>query len=867
MADYYLVPSSAKMHILTNGKGSIASNSTAVISSGITLNVGSTFSTTSNIASYGPYYTNGSTAMQIPAGDTSNRPTTAGPGYMRYNTDKDVIEYYRGAIATWLPLYSPPQLNSIDVSLNPSTYIPQNQPGTVYLNLRGYNFENVQTPLVFFYGLDGSTNFISPSVTWVSYNRVIAQVPSGVYTGTSTFILSVSPYSVRITSSISGMSQTLVNALPVGSAPIFNESQTNPLTLTYFNSRSYKAGTFTAGQTGVGIGNYISAFTTIAGQAITFSIDGSNNTQYAAPYNLDLSWNPSPIAGSAGTNYYAYFTTKVGQSISNTAVSSPTIITLGVVATNTTTFQSTKAAFKITINPYYIVSNFTANSGPTSGSVTTAQGYVTNSYPGYYTALYNTTTNTTPTYTVNTYTTQNYPTSWTTPTSSTTFRYNFNVTSLGCPGTTADPSNNNFIDFLLVGGGGGGGNGYQGGGGGGGGLISSNSNFGSCGGGSSGLTSSGIPITSIGTYVIQVGGGGCGAVYQLSSYPNQATSPNQTAAPPLIVTSPTTPLASSPLVAIPGSPAFPGDNTTFLGFTAAGGGYGGGEMNFLNNGDGNSAPGVSATTGITSPLQGATNMSVNGLYGTLSTLSPQPGTGSGNPWYIGPSLYNPRCDWNPLAGGCGGGGCHGQLTQISGNVLYGAVGNYDPTVSLSGSSITGPTLITGATCVTNSVTYTFNQGYSGGNGWTSNPYTGGGGGGASTSGVSALSSGTPGPGGDGLRNSIASSSGFTTIPSTLSPNGTYYACGGGGANRGTNGYTAGGSNSYSGGAGKSFNGYPGNTNPATTVNPTDASCNGTNGTGTGGGSWGQPGVGNAGKAGSGGNGISIIRYPRVAGIT
>jgi len=74
--------------------------------------------------------------MQIPAGDTSNRPTTAGPGYMRYNTDKDVIEYYRGAIATWLPLYSPPQLNSIDVSLNPTTYIPQNQAGTVIIRYR-----------------------------------------------------------------------------------------------------------------------------------------------------------------------------------------------------------------------------------------------------------------------------------------------------------------------------------------------------------------------------------------------------------------------------------------------------------------------------------------------------------------------------------------------------------------------------------------------------------------------------------------------------------------------------------------------------------------------------------------------------------
>lgn len=827
MADYYLVPGSAKMHILTNGDGSIASNSTAVISSAVTLNVGPTFSTSSSMAAYGAYYTNGSTAMQIPDGNTANRPTTAGPGYMRYNTDKDVIEYYRGAIATWLPLYSPPQLNSIDVSLNPTTYIPQNQAGTVYLNLRGYNFENAQTPLVFFYGLDGSTNFISPSVTWKSYNQVVAQVPSSVYTGTSQFIATVSPYSVRITSSISGMSQTLVNALSVGADPIFNESQTNPLTLTYFNSRSYRTGTISA-LTGQGIGNYISAFVP-SGQAITFSIDGSNNSQYA-PYNLDLSWNPTSYI--SGTNYYAYFITKPGFTIPNNAVSSQTTITLGVVATNTSTNAFTKGAFKININPYYIVSNFTVNSSPSSGTVVDTSGYVSNVYPAYYKSLYNNSTNTTPVYNTNTYPNSQYPTSWTTPVSSKTFRYNFNVTSLGCPGTTADPSNNNIVDFLLVGGGGGGGNGYQGGGGGAGGLISSNSNFGACGGGGSALTSSGYPISSIGTYVIQVGGGGCGAVYN-----NIYTS-----------TTGQTPLPSA--VTYPGSPAFQGDNTTFFGFTAAGGGYGAGEMNFLNNNDGNATSGAggSSTWGITSPLQGSTNMSVNGGYGTVSSVTIG-GVNSGNPWYIGPSLYNPRCDWNPLAGGCGGGGSWGQLTQLTSPTpltLYGAVGNYDPTVSLSGSTIIGPVALTGSGST---------QGYYGGNGYGNSPYVGGGGGGAGGPGVSAISDGTPGNGGNGLANTMNGSS-------------TIYACGGGGSTRnppplftGTFWTASGGSIGINGGNGYSFQ------NSTTVPNPTQTNQDGFNGTGTGGGAWGQNGVGNAGRAGSGGNGIAIIRYPRVVNIT
>jgi hypothetical protein len=252
-------------------------------------------------------------------------------------------------------------------------------------------------------------------------------------------------------------------------------------------------------------------------------------------------------------------------------------------------------------------------------------------------------------------------------------------------------------------------------------------------------------------------------------------------------------------------------------------------------------------------------MSVNGSYGALSSVIIT-GAGSGSPWYIGPSLYNPRCDWNPLAGGCGGGGSHGQLTQVVGTTCYGAVGNYDPTVSLSGSSITGPTPITGATCITNGVTYTFNQGYAGGNGYTSNPYLGGGGGGAGGIGGNANpiivgTSGIPGNGGNGITNTINSST-------------TTYACGGGGSTRNWPNYptdssyiSQGGSSSVNGGRGYSFQ------SDIYIPNATKPNQDGFNGTGTGGGAWGQYGQGNAGRAGSGGNGIAIIRYPRVVNIT
>ena len=862
MADYYLVPGSAKMHILTNGKGSIATNSTDVLSSAVTLNVGPSFSTTSAMKAYGAYYTNGYTVMQIPAGTTANRPTTAGAGYMRYNTENYVVEYYRAKVTTWLPLYSPPQLNSIDVSGTGLQYIPINSATTQYLNLRGYNFESTATPVVFFYALDGSTNFISPSVTWKSFNLIVAQVPTSVYTGTSQLIASQSPYSVRVTSSLSGMSQTLINALSVGVTPVFTTSQTANLTLPYFNSRSYTYGSLPSSLTGKGIGNYVSAYDPSGGTAITFSIDPGNNSQYA-PYNLALS--AVTIGPDANKYYYVYIVTSLGSGIiPNTAVSAPTTITLGIIATSI--YGSTTGSFKIVVNPYFMVANYTAGSTPSTGSATITQAYVPNVYSGYYTALYNSSTNTTPTYTTNTYfasanpNTQ-YPTTWTTPVSSTTFTYNFNVTSLGCPGTTADPSNNNFVDFLLIGGGGGGGNGYQSGGGGAGGLISSNTLFGNCGGQNSGLLSTGgIPITAIGTYVIRVGGGGSGAIY------NNSYAPNASGQPPL----------SQQItggVGYPGAPAFQGDNTTFLGFTAAGGGYGAGEMNYLNNSDGNSITVPSGyPSGVTSPLQGSTNMSTTTGYGTISSVVVS-GIASGSPyWYLGPSLYNPRCDWNPLAGGCGGGGSHGQLSLYAipivtygGNYCIGAAGNYDPTVSLSGTTINGPNPITGATCITNNVTYTFSQGYGGGTGvsYATPPaggmyFTGAGGGGAGGLGGNANptnSSQPAGTGGNGITNSIANNA---VIPAGYS--GTiYYACGGGGGNRGTTGVAPGGSSSASGGQGNSFSG-------SSTVPNTYAASNGTNGTGTGGGGWGHPGPGNAGQAGCGGNGIAIIRYPRVSGI-
>jgi len=195
------------VHILTNGKASVGSNSSALIDgSGIIstcdFNVGSSTNLT-NTNVYGPYYSNNGSALLLPADISANRPHGL-TGYIRFNTTLNILEYWSQSSNTWLGINIPPLI----LSISPSTVTLANYPITI----TGENFVNGMS--VFF--IDTSNNsFTSPSVTFVSSESLIALTPTPALSTTS------QPFSVKVVKPSSGYFATLLNALNTGGPPTF----------------------------------------------------------------------------------------------------------------------------------------------------------------------------------------------------------------------------------------------------------------------------------------------------------------------------------------------------------------------------------------------------------------------------------------------------------------------------------------------------------------------------------------------------------------------------------------------------------------------------------------------------------------------
>ena len=78
-------------------------------------------SNNSGLNVYGSYFSNGVTALRIPADSSNNRPLTGKAGYIRYNTDNNYIEYFNSLNNTWSAISQP---NPTYTSISPS-YVPQ----------------------------------------------------------------------------------------------------------------------------------------------------------------------------------------------------------------------------------------------------------------------------------------------------------------------------------------------------------------------------------------------------------------------------------------------------------------------------------------------------------------------------------------------------------------------------------------------------------------------------------------------------------------------------------------------------------------------------------------------------------------------
>jgi len=109
-------------------------------------------------SSTGTYYSNGVSAMRIPADSSANRPPTGYAGYIRYNTNNNYIEYYNSNTTAWLPIS---QQSPVITNVTPS-YISQDTSFNVY-SITGSNFSIVYST-VYFVGVNDSQTYTTSTV-------------------------------------------------------------------------------------------------------------------------------------------------------------------------------------------------------------------------------------------------------------------------------------------------------------------------------------------------------------------------------------------------------------------------------------------------------------------------------------------------------------------------------------------------------------------------------------------------------------------------------------------------------------------------------------------------------------------------------
>ena len=890
-ADYYLVPgslpSSAKMHILTNGlanfgstDGELVTNAASTLSLSVNGNVnsggnigGSVGVTTAPYYSLNPTGGTSGTAIIIPNGPTSERPPLAYslPGYLRYNTDSSysTLEYYRNTQNVYLPLYSPPNVTSI----TPTTLTLNIGPTTI--NISGSNFDTSYPMLVIFYSKNFVASYISSSIQINSSASMTVTVPTGVYNGTSAS--SSSPYTIRVISEFTGMGYTFVDALTVvdGSFSFIAPSTLN----TVYTSRSYSRSTFIAGTYGDASNSYGPP------PQIVATYEGIPVTNYkfnpASAGYIDVSNNGLTIDASGF----------ITGTIKNGYVATSRTASVGVIAGSNSSYD---ASFNTNLDIIFrpLLLKFSTSGAVSITPVTT------------YTYSYYQFTNTTsvPTQASSPQLTAYNPPNMPSPAASTTPSLTLTASIQGTTIISADPSYS-YLDFLIVGGGGGGGSGYQGGGGGAGGMVSSglnsnytyNYNVGGSGGGGAGMGPYQVPqgLTGSATISIVVGGGAPGGYYNSiggAGNPNNRSGSGGNSS----ITFPTNNIGGTVTYNAYGGGGGAGEQNistnagymTGVNYQPLPGGCGGGSshgmsMAYLNYSNtiiqltgstydaGTNILTVGGVTNTTSPnsttispfvaVYNSTAAPPNGTlvgfiapYGTASTV----GTNGAGTYYL-TGLTVP-------AGGTSYTDAKASTTSITTPTVLSVPGGLSGTIT-SGSSnnlvYTGIPNASGTTYVGNyslgfnnstngglTDTLTGYQGYNGGYGVTNSPYVGGGGGGAGSAGGNAILAGDAGTGGNGLENFIKTVNYNNTSPSGGS--GTVYAGGGGGSARSaTGGPWVGGT----GGGGRGVN---------TWSTPSNLAGNGGAGLGGGGGSaGGSGGGGTTGQyGGSGGGGAVIIRY-------
>jgi hypothetical protein len=408
-------------------------------------------------SSTGTYYSNSVSAMRIPADSSANRPPTGYPGYIRYNTDSSLIEYWSGVSNSWqFVSQQPPTITTVtptyvsDVSEITDVTAPgADLNASNVINITGTNF--VATPTITFIDSAGLRTS-SGNVLYQSSTNLITTFPIALLTVSAEIL---GPYSLLLTNVSSNLSAIKTNCITVNLQPYWvpgnsiTQRSNIPVTGTY---TSPITGSTTQYDGGTVLSNSASAKCT--------AVDPEGTT---VTYTLTNDTSSNLINSGLTFQSTGYLNGTVAK------LSAASSFNFSVDAYDASGVHTSIGYFILQINRYSPLIAFSSLSGL---SVTT--GYVDSNGLNYRTtAPYNTTP---PGYTI--YLIQCSTTSSGGTTGTGTITY-----PSVCP---------SYLTYIIVGGGGGGGGNQAGSGGGAGGLLM-NSLF---------------SITANGTASIQVGAGG-----------------------------------------------------------------------------------------------------------------------------------------------------------------------------------------------------------------------------------------------------------------------------------------------------------------------------------------------------------------------
>lgn len=168
---------------------------------------GSTYNQSLNVN--GPYFSGGVSATQIAADSSNNRPSGQ-IGYIRYNTDTNLIEYWNGDTNSWDPI-SPP--TPIFGSISPQ-YILQDVSSTLY-TVNGSNFNSSSN--VSFIGNNDLVVYPSAVTSFISSLQLTCLITDEIADASNN-----SFFAVRVVNTNTGFSATSGNIVVYNTGPFWN---------------------------------------------------------------------------------------------------------------------------------------------------------------------------------------------------------------------------------------------------------------------------------------------------------------------------------------------------------------------------------------------------------------------------------------------------------------------------------------------------------------------------------------------------------------------------------------------------------------------------------------------------------------------